>query len=115
MYIVVSDCRISSLWRRFPGLFQGQTTEQPHNFTATYFEREALELGGLLDYFYPGITVKFYPAYESKNIHCATTSSQSSRCVDGDTTLFQLCVPLGTLYYINMHRKKYLSPISRRS
>lgn len=60
-----SDCRISSLWRRFPELFQGQTTEQPHNFTATYFEREALELGGLLDYFYPGITVEFYPAYET--------------------------------------------------
>ena len=62
----ISDCSPAAIVARFPELFRGVDQEFPENFTVTYNEREALELGGRRNYFYPGINIELYPKSPSR-------------------------------------------------
>ena len=81
-YFNFSDCaNTTTLSSRFPELFHGHTQEQPYNFTVTYYEKEALELGGWRHYFYPGITIELFPGSPSMYIslpHISTSNGMAT-------------------------------------
>lgn len=68
------DCSTEGLRQSFPNIYgingaTELTIGPPYNFSVTSFEREALELGGLKNVYYPGGLVSFFPpVYGAENV-----------------------------------------------
>lgn len=61
-----NDCSEKGRFEQFPHIYSTHndssiTIGSPLNFTVDSFNREALELGGKKNYFYPGVAISFYP------------------------------------------------------